>query len=1020
MSGQAGRGRVLALGGALVVGVLLALPVQAGTILGRDAAPGAAPTLPLPTIPPLPTGAQPLLPPVGTQPGDPASGCFFPGLGTAEMRQLYSLPASNGPSSAKPATLFGVDPYRPCHIYRSLTDHIDRSDASGQRMGRTYIDSSGESPLRRGPVSTSGVITAQASGDIFFYDVSGNNGVFHSSDYGNAWDQRDNGLYAAGGVGPTTGILALVPAQSNRAVMYLLGASNGATLLWRTDDGGQSWNALQPPTADLTTVAVDPANPMHVFASGGAAKTTTGGQLVPAGGAPDFFWESSGGGATGTWSNHPGPPGGPPLKLLVTNPHGTARVYATDSPNTDGSNQVVYRSFDDGAHWGAILVRDGLSAQTSLTFNPNRQDEMVLATVGQNASSNGVALAASGDGFATTEFSYFMSTPTAVSALEIQADGAGDYFLQRTLSVGGPLLDQLYAFRKSALAPVPPPPSAGPVLEVPRVSCDLVSLPPPAPGGQQYDYTSGSLAFDGKDLDYTQDTAPSGSNIANPLGGGPQKATGIIFRLDPNGCVPDGTITVRDDSKAPIFIQALTYDPRYVFTNGAVGAILAEGVTGQDKRVAEGYVPLYAVDPLSGTQELAAQLYCSNTGNNGLCPDAVPTTLTYDQYRDQIWAGIKDGDGYANYGLVALPAHRGAPAVQVPTCLTNYQAPANITADYGNSTWVVGSQNVLYVQLEDDTHVVRVDSTNCRTIGGFQHERYTEGADENDQMACDPITFGEGSPLAQSNPTSVIWIRNVHSPDVNDQKQGIHVKGNTVAAYPIPDGYCPFPTTLTMDKGLSARVGDVVTLCAALKGATAGQPTPLAGQTIKFTIGSTVVGTAQTDATGRACVTVAVPPNAGGFQIGAFFSGTQAYLPATAIQGLVVTANPAPPPGRIPGVKPFPPNPPPPIQPAFVPVPPVQVASQAQSQVQAQMQAQVQPGAMTQRQKQTRVALQRLDGGKTEATLQASRLNRETLPAIALQFSALALFGFGLYARDRALRRRQPKPSVSVVRARRR
>jgi len=936
---------------------------------------------------------------MGPQPGNQAAPCSFRALGASEIRTLYTLA---GPS------LFGLDPQAPCHLFRSLSHSILRSDSSGAAWVSAFVDNS-TSPVRTGPVVFSPVVPG-GTGQVFFYDQGANNGVFFSPDDGGTWQQRDGNLYAAGGAGPTSGIAAFAVAPSNPNFVYLAGGGAGETLMYSSTDGGNTWTAVQAPTQDITTLTVDPTDPYKVFAAGGAPSTTTAQVYGSTGGTPpNLVWESTNAG--NSWTSQPGPTDGPPLQLLATHPPEGLRLLAT-TVASNGAGRTFYHSTNGGA-WLPVTVALGVASASAVAFNPARPDEMVIAVGGQQAGANGLGLLASYDGFETTAYFKFIPTTSRVVAIQAAADTRGDFFVQRTAGQE----DSVYAFRTSAL--IPPPIHASLPEQQPVKVCPLHALPPPGPTQNPWVYDSGAIAYDGHYLVYTQDTERAGTNPLNLTGNtSTPKAPGVLYRVDPATCSEAPPLTVRNSQGNPIDIHELAYDPRYVLASGAQGAILAEGGVTEDPAIPKDRAPVYALDPVTGRQELAFTAYCTDQ-QSGTCFAHDPNVLAYDPYQDNVWTTVPDPDLGAGFSSAQLPSRRGAPAVPIPTCLSKYHVPQSIGSPLPYlSTMAFGSQDIAYFQLEDDFTVVRVQMSNCRTLGGFIHATYTEGDDEDDQMACDPVTFGIGSPHRIGTGTSVLWIRNVHDPkqgQVDYNNQLITARGNTVAAYPIPDGYCPFPTLMSFDSQGTVTAGTTQTVCATLVSAAAGTHVPLGGQEVDFELGTTIVARVTTDASGRACATLALARDAGGLPLTALFAGNQAYLPSRAagpsVLAAVVARSFSNPPPRF-----VQPNPPQPLPPATVPAPPA-AAQGAQQQTVQQLTGQTQPSMMTERQKQARVVAQLINGDRQEGLL----ASRATVPAAALfELGAGALLGGAfLWLGESWLRRRfRPRPAALRQRGR--
>jgi hypothetical protein len=302
--------------------------------------------------------------------------------------------------------------------------------------------------------------------------------------------------------------------------------------------------------------------------------------------------------------------------------------------------------------------------------------------------------------------------------------------------------------------------------------------------------------------------------------------------------------------------------------------------------------------------------------------------------------------------------------------------------------------------LEDDLTVVEVDDRTCAVDRTYVHRNFGEPSGEDEQMACDSLTFGPNSLYVGlgNRPTSVIWLR-----DAINQ---------LMVAYAIPDGVCPFPTTTHFLGVHSATRGDVAPLCATLQ--RRGILEPLANRPLDFTLNGHDVGEGTTDWTGTACVRTPITLGTGAYPVLASFPGDSQYVASQDAGTLQVTAPALP---SLSG----------PVAGAALPLiaPPnaplqqpgagteaqlqVQAQSEAQAQTQAQSQAQantaaqVQPGVMVRRQERVQVAGQRQQAANP--ALQATRLRHPTgTLAVELIAGALA-FGFGSLLKRPALAR---------------
>jgi hypothetical protein len=921
-----------------------------------------APGLPTPPPVPVPSGPpvhvpNPIVPPPGQQPGIPAHACTHTPLGPTEIRTVYaSLTDSHSSSPLQPASTFAIDPAMPCRIYRTLSDSVQRSDDGGKSWVAAFTDPGLQTTPQR-PSVLSPVVPAGGS-TIYVYDMQGGNGVYASTDAGQSWGNRDTNLFTPGlqgPTGPTGGITAFAVAPRDPNTLYLVGSANGQTLVYASNDGGASWRlAGQPSIPEVTSIAVEPNNARHVYAAAGGPETTgaaaTSGQRQ--------FFESVDGGQN--WVARNGPGGMPsPSAVWATDAGGVQRVYVRTALLDKNSGAIAGQEFwrsDNGAQFQYVSTPSNLGTNAELTFNPNRPDDMVIAASAPDG--KGLVVFGSLDGFNSTRYNRVFPRGAKVTAVEARADQSGDMFVQDTF--GGN--DELIEFDVTALA------TSDSGNQSFQISLKVCSLAP-----AQGTYKAGSIAFDGVYLDYTQDDL----------------APGTIFRVNPLDCKLGQPIHMTP----AVALYALTFDGEYQFASGHVGALLARGP-------AAGYAPVYAVDPVDGTTEQAGAIWCGAAHDPTCQQDA--NVFTFDPYLHQLWAPVNDPDYGMRDSLVSVVPHSTAPLPQHPSCMTTFAtSPENRM-----SSWVAGAQDVLYVQLEDDITVDRVDSKNCRLLDSFTHRHFSEGpADghEDDQMACDALTFGEGAPrVPPGTGTSALWIR-----DVVD---------NTVHAYAIPTGSCPFPTRLAVKAVPPVQVTAGFTVCATLTSVTTDLPLYIPGMPVQFSLAGAPIGTGITKDDGSACVPGTAPAAAGSLPLRADFAGSAAHMASAATATLLVSAPSA---GSSTGpcandcsvsnsgkAPPFPHAPPGPValQLPVQPLPQVQTQAQAQAQPQAQPQAQSQPATMAQRRTQARVALQGSDGARHEVELQAS----STRVALVAQGAGLALFAAGLWARSAQLRRRRP------------
>jgi hypothetical protein len=416
---------------------------------------------------------------------------------------------------------------------------------------------------------------------------------------------------------------------------------------------------------------------------------------------------------------------------------------------------------------------------------------------------------------------------------------------------------------------------------------------------------------------------------------------------------------------------------------------------------------VFAIDPVTGGSELAFGIPCQQSG--GSC-QAEPSLFTYDFFRDRIWVSVPNPNGTGTADafiprLISVPSQRGTPAPidPSPTCMNGYDIPRSEQGPYDphdSATWAVGGSDTLYIQMEDDVTVRHVNSQTCAPAGpDFTHPKYSEaGSVENDQMVCDPITYGQGP-----GGTSVLWLRDAAP--------------NTVQSYDIPGGACPFPTSLALTpRALSANSNQPVTSCAVLRKFSNGRP-PLGGMTLSFALANQPVGSAVTDGGGQACVTFQTPPTGGNLPLVVRFAGTGALLPAQDSGNVVVVGPRVPPPPPVPptgAIAPRPAGHPPAAVTQPVGQPQGLAQAQVQQQVQAQSQIQLQPGMSMEQEEQVQVTVQSLSGEKRTGILSAVSRQPSPVVVMILQLAAGLAMGIALLQRDRVLQvRRRLRPARS-------
>jgi hypothetical protein len=393
--------------------------------------------------------------------------------------------------------------------------------------------------------------------------------------------------------------------------------------------------------------------------------------------------------------------------------------------------------------------------------------------------------------------------------------------------------------------------------------------------------------------------------------------------------------------------------------------------------------------------------------------DGCGPLLAYDYTHDTLWT-------CHGYRPATLRASDGS---LVPSCAQNVGGFWDDNHSIG--TWTFGAPSDLYVYMEDDISVHVYDPTTCTWKATYTHRAVSEPANEDEEMACDPLTYGPDSALKSLGQwTAALWMRDA---DIS-----------SMTPYAIPNGFCPLPTTTTYTGTPRTSAGATVNLCATIEHVYPGGSLALVGMPATFTLAGpvsvTVPGIAHTLGDGTGCLpwTATIPP--GTYSVTAAYDPAAAhraaqYLPSRGEGSLIVTPKPTlpRPSNALPGVAPFaalgPPEPPAALQqPIAQPVPnaasqlqaevQAQAQAQAQSQGQAQAASQAQPGLMVQRRTQEQVATQTAPLGQTQSGPLLAVRHQPRSPAAGVELIVGSmLLALGFVAR---------RPATAIARLRQR
>ena len=175
-----------------------------------------------------------------------------------------------------------------------------------------------------------------------------------------------------------------------------------------------------------------------------------------------------------------------------------------------------------------------------------------------------------------------------------------------------------------------------------------------------------------------------------------------------------------------------------------------------------------------------------------------------------------------------------------------------------------------YIDVAPDTTPPVPNAANLPTISGQCSVTITTVPTATDNCAGG-VTGVTTDPLTYTVPGTytVTWKYSDGKGNSSTQQQTVIVQGQALAA-----------TTLTYNGATSSAPGATVTLSAGLSTGTGKKAQKLAGQPIRFTLG-TSTASAVTDATGTARVTVTAPALAGSYALSASFAGTCSLAPGT-------------------------------------------------------------------------------------------------------------------------------------------
>ncbi|MBV9097038.1 MAG: hypothetical protein JO079_03180 [Frankiaceae bacterium] len=556
---------------------------------------------------------------------------------------------------------------------------------------------------------------------------------------------------------------ATTAATSNGALVYLLASRSAAALLFVSTDSGSTF-LPEPETQAFapTALAVDPVNPQVVWLNSTA---NTGSPL----------WVSTDGGHTFSGKTVPGATSVTDI-WLAPRKNASSLVYVA-------TNAGIFSSADSGITW----LRLSTAAASNVRTGRGNENALVALTGGRPvAGGAGSALKpwAAGVPTSCTSTSLIASIDYPSAFTEVCGDGR----VYRRLSD---------ADRSGDAGDVTPPSNnGGATVPLPLVEAQTWALPGVAAQNAQHsDVTSSTLAFDGLYLyylpladQYGATSLPTSSDtgvltIARVIAATGQPAPDITIPL---GKSPGRSRTMLD-------YDSLT---RRLLINSMRGS----GSTSQSE--------IFSYDLNTGT---VTKIFPSAT-------DVTQTGIPY-----VVSDNVSGGYLSANEGQRTL-YHLAADGHRINSC--DWQTPVGALAgSYGASGLTFTGDGGVYVELEDDQTVYRLDS-NCRLVQAYLHRAVSEAAGEDDELACDGQSFS----------LPAVWLR--------DAAPGV------VTAYLTPGGFCPLPSTMTVTAPRHSPLGKLTQVCAQLRTLTG---LPAAAKPIALDVDGAIVGFGPTDKDGNFC-----------------------------------------------------------------------------------------------------------------------------------------------------------------------
>ena len=221
-------------------------------------------------------------------------------------------------------------------------------------------------------------------------DLSSGNGMYRSSDAGHTWQHLgldDTRHIARISIDPADPSIALVAAMGHAY------AANGDRGVYRTSDGGRSWQKVLFTSSDVGAIDLvrQPSDARIVYAALWSARRTPWSRYPPVQGPGGGIYKSVDGGVTWTRLSSPGLPSTIEGRIGLAVGYGSlgSRIYAL----IDSDKAGLYRSEDAGAHWELVSTDPRITSRAwyfaEVIVDPENADVVYAPNVGLNRSTDG-------------------------------------------------------------------------------------------------------------------------------------------------------------------------------------------------------------------------------------------------------------------------------------------------------------------------------------------------------------------------------------------------------------------------------------------------------------------------------------------------------------------------------------------------------------------------------------------------------------------------------------------------------